>query len=69
MGQDFSLLLIRQSQLSSDSCSFVFEMMFIRDTSQQREDLQLLNIQNTYTLRKEQGQFSQLQEHSLGKLS
>lgn len=68
MGQDFSLLLIRQSQLSSDSCSFVFEMMFIRDTSQQREDLQLLNIQNTYTLRKEQGQFSQLHEHSLGKL-
>lgn len=39
MGQDFNLLLIKQSQVSSDSPSSVFEITFIRDTSQQREGL------------------------------
>lgn len=42
MGLDFSILPIKQSRTSSDSSGSMFELMFIRGTSQQREGLSLL---------------------------
>lgn len=35
MGPDFSILLIKQSQTSPDAFSSMFELMFIRDISQE----------------------------------
>lgn len=42
MGPDFSILLTKQSQTSSDSSGSMFELMFRRGASQQREGLSLL---------------------------